>query len=246
MLIVNADDFGGNPLATDRILECFDAGAISSASAMVHMRDSRRAAELADGRGLPLGLHLNLTQPFECEDTPAPVRDRQARALRHLASGRSARLVLDPLLLRLVSRCVEDQIDRYVELFGREPTHIDGHNHVHLSPTVMLALPRRFAVRTAESRPDEAAGVGRLLRRTRHALIARLHPTTELFFPLDPLAANPSQAAIDALLRHAEDHSVELMTHPDRDGEHRLLMSRRWLEAVAARRLSCFTDFPQL
>jgi predicted glycoside hydrolase/deacetylase ChbG (UPF0249 family) len=57
---VNADDWGGYPEMTDATLRCFQAGAISSTTAMVYMRDSERAAELARASGIPTGLHLNL------------------------------------------------------------------------------------------------------------------------------------------------------------------------------------------
>src|SRR3954451_386490 len=79
MLIVNADDFGAAPSATDAILQAFDAQAISSASAMVWMHDSDRAAEIAADRGLPLGLHLNLTLPLPGSRVPAGVAARQLR-----------------------------------------------------------------------------------------------------------------------------------------------------------------------
>jgi predicted glycoside hydrolase/deacetylase ChbG (UPF0249 family) len=25
-------------------------------------------------------------------------------------------------------------VDRFIELFGRKPSHVDGHNHVHIIP----------------------------------------------------------------------------------------------------------------
>jgi predicted glycoside hydrolase/deacetylase ChbG (UPF0249 family) len=47
LLIVNADDLGGNPVATDRIVAGFRARVLTSATAMMHMADSERAAGLA-------------------------------------------------------------------------------------------------------------------------------------------------------------------------------------------------------
>ncbi len=243
MLIVNADDFGGNPLASDRILECFAAGRITSTSAMVHMSDSARAAEQASARGLPVGLHLNLTQQFDDPATPAPVRARQARAVRHFAARRRARFTLNPLLRGLVENCIADQLASFRELFGREPTHIDGHNHAHLSPTVLLALPGGMAVRTAESRPAAKAGIGTLMRQARHAFIAHRQLTTDRFFAIDPVAAHPSAHTIEALVGQAAGGvSVEIMTHPDRDADHRLLMSDDWLRALAKCEIGSYAD----
>lgn len=242
LLIVNADDFGGNPLATDRILECFAAGGITSTSAMIYMSDSRRAAELVRASGLPVGLHLNLTQEFEDQDTPSSVRERQARALNHLSGRRISRVALNPSLVSLVKRCIADQLESFRELYGCEPTHIDGHNHAHLSPTVLLALPRGIAVRTADSSPGTRAGVGTLMRRARHRFIAYRQLSTERFFAIDPVAESPTATSIERLLANADSQSVEIMTHPDRDRDYELLMSAQWLQALGKRTLGSFRD----
>jgi len=63
-LIINADDWGRDLATTDRIRECFEAQAISSASAMVFMADSERAAKIARLGSFDCGLHLNFTTPF--------------------------------------------------------------------------------------------------------------------------------------------------------------------------------------
>ena len=244
LLIVNADDFGGNSLATDRILKCFAAGAVTSTSAMVYMNDSRRAAALARASGLPVGLHLNLTQEFEDEAITADVYARQARARRHLSGRRLARVALNPPLIPLVKRCIADQLACFRELYGCEPTHIDGHNHAHLSPTVLLALPRGVAVRTADSSPGARPGVGALMRRARHRFIASRQLSTERFLAIDPIAASPTATSIEALLGNADSQSVEIMTHPDRERDYELLMSAQWLQALSRRRVGSFRDLP--
>ena len=43
--MINADDWGRDARTTDRILECFQHGVLSSASGMVFMEDSERAAK---------------------------------------------------------------------------------------------------------------------------------------------------------------------------------------------------------
>src|ERR1700742_3119003 len=64
LLIVNADDLGWNRGATDLTIASFGAGQVTSATALVHMEDSERAATLAREHDLPTGLHLNLSDPF--------------------------------------------------------------------------------------------------------------------------------------------------------------------------------------
>jgi len=46
-LIIDADDWGRDARTTDRTFECFRNGALSSASGMVFMQDSERAANIA-------------------------------------------------------------------------------------------------------------------------------------------------------------------------------------------------------
>lgn len=65
MLIITADDLGLDEQVTDRILSSFNMHRISSASAMVFMKDTIRAAERAAELNLEVGLHLNFTLPFQ-------------------------------------------------------------------------------------------------------------------------------------------------------------------------------------
>src|SRR6185312_1476173 len=138
LLIVNADDLGLDRPTTDAIIEVFRAGRITSATAMMHMPDTQRAAESARAAGLPTGLHLNLTEPFEDRAAPAAVRERQARAARIYTTSRVARWIYNPRLRTLVDDCVRDQLERYREVFGGDPTHVDGHHHLHTAPNVVL------------------------------------------------------------------------------------------------------------
>lgn len=62
MLIVNADDLGRSKTATDNALSCYARQRITSASAMVFMEDSERAAEGARASGIDVGLHINFSE----------------------------------------------------------------------------------------------------------------------------------------------------------------------------------------
>ena len=232
LLIVNADDFGGHQLATDRIAQCFEAQRITSATAMVYMEDSERAAELARSHKLPIGLHLNLTQEFEDAQAPFSIRERQARAVRYFANKRRRRITYNPMLRSLVKACIADQLSCFRELFGVEPTHIDGHNHAHLSPTVLFALPKNIPVRTGESNLARTIAPHTLFTSARHATLARRQITTDRLVALDRLNSledrPASEGALADLLRAADTSTVEVMAHPHRDRDYRLLMSERW------------------
>jgi predicted glycoside hydrolase/deacetylase ChbG (UPF0249 family) len=241
LLIVNADDLGGNRLATDRILGCFEAGSITSATAMVFMADSVRAARLARPSGLPVGLHLNLTQAFNAPDVPASVARRQARVVRFMAGARRRRFGFAPHLLDAVREAISDQLDRFRDLYGADPTHVDGHNHIHLNPTVLVSLPGGWAVRPAA---DAGGPQRRVLvpRRIRDWTLARRHPTVEYFFAITSVHPALGGAGLERALGLAAHGSVELMVHPDRDATFEVIGSDDWRGRLAGRRLGSYAD----
>jgi predicted glycoside hydrolase/deacetylase ChbG (UPF0249 family) len=139
-----------------------------------------------------------------------------------------------------VSACIDDQLECFRTLYEREPTHIDGHNHAHLSPTVLLALPAATRTRTAESPARGTPSPGALLRRVRGVFISQRFITTDRFVAIDRLGSSPSEQDINRLLAPADRSSLEIMAHPDRERDHRLLMSEQWRTALKARTLGSF------
>jgi chitin disaccharide deacetylase len=105
-LIVNADDFGYSRGINRGIVEAHNRGVVTSATTIVNAAATEDAVRLAaENPGLSIGLHVNFTNEGE-------------------------RLVEfdDPELCRAELR---RQFDRFVALFGRLPTHLDSHQHVH-------------------------------------------------------------------------------------------------------------------
>src|SRR5690349_5016866 len=98
MLTVNADDLGRCVVATERTLACFAANRINSASAMVFMEDSERAAALAIASGLNVGLHINFTETFSASYVPRSLRRSHERLRRFLRANKYALVIYNPLL----------------------------------------------------------------------------------------------------------------------------------------------------
>jgi predicted glycoside hydrolase/deacetylase ChbG (UPF0249 family) len=111
-LIVNADDFGASRGINRGIVEAHERGIVTSASLMVDRPCASEAAELAAAHPrISVGLHFE--EPgggFDAGD--------QAAAVAEL--GR--------------------QLERFGELVGREPTHVDSHHHVHRQPGALEAF----------------------------------------------------------------------------------------------------------
>lgn len=250
LLIVNADDWGGSEETTGAILDTFEAERVTSTSALVYMADSDRAASVARERELPVGLHLNLTQPFDDGDTPRTVRDRQLRLTERFAGaghdnrpGTAAlrRWLYDPVVRSAVERGLADQLERFEVLYGGPPTHFDGHNYVDICPNVFLsrAIPRGSAMRgSLGAYPLVRTTMGRLRGARQGIRGLRLRCPDHVLHVADlQLGARP-----DPRLRLARDASVEVISHPDDDRERSALMSPAWKRVLSEYRLGSFAD----
>jgi predicted glycoside hydrolase/deacetylase ChbG (UPF0249 family) len=201
MLIINADDWGRNRTATDNSMSCFKRDRITSASAMVFMDDSRRAAQLALENGLDTGLHLNFTQEFDGICKPGNLLERQQRIASYLRKNKYSFLFYNPLLKGDFNYVYAAQYEEYVNLYNRTPTHIDGHHHLHLC-TNMLAdriIPRGTKVRRSFTfAPGEKNIFNRLYRRAVDTVVTRRYKCTDSFFSLASLLHGGGlQAAAD-------------------------------------------------
>jgi predicted glycoside hydrolase/deacetylase ChbG (UPF0249 family) len=236
LLIVNADDFGWNRDATDLTLGCFEAGQITSTTALVNMEDSERAAERGREGGFPIGLHLNLTDPFTGTGVAAGERERQAAACRIFGGGglRLRSWTYDPRIARLVEDAIRDQLERFRALYGTEPTHVDGHNHVQVCPNVVRAKALDgFKLRNALWAWPSDDGIIAHARAARRWLTARRHLTPRWFYDVSELHELPREQA-DARLGRARESAVEVMCHPGFDHELEALRDPSWSERIAS------------
>jgi len=132
LLIVNADDFGLCKAQNYGIIEAFNHGVVSSTTAMVNAAGSEHAAVLsAANPHLPVGMHFVLTLGQPLSRMPGLVRDNGQLGKWIWEMADEGRLPLDEIEQEL-----ECQFTRFLELFGRPPTHIDSHHHVHMIPQI--------------------------------------------------------------------------------------------------------------
>ena len=242
LVIVNADDLGMTVDVTDRILACFSAQAISSASLMVCMDDSSRAAALSREASLPIGLHLNLDEPF-AGDVPVVVRNAHDRVRSWFASR--PRLLSSFNLSRSfhhdLRASISAQLDEFRRLVGCDPTHIDSHHHVHMSWDVLCssALPAKTPLRS--TRWVDAKPRLRILRSGRTWWIRRRFISTDLFFDLRHIS--PALGGTESLVStSAPATTIEVMAHPGMLDEFAVLNSPWWREVTGGLPLGSFAD----
>lgn len=222
-LIVNADDWGRDRETTDRTLECVVCSSVSSVSAMVFMKDSARAADLACQHSVDAGLHLNFTSPFDSSNCPQRLRECQQRVTGYLRRHRLAQVIFHPGLRSSFAYLVQQQIDEYQKLYGAEPARVDGHHHMHLCANVVFdnLLPSGAIVRRNFSfQTGEKSAVNRRYRRWLDGKLARRFRLTDFLFNLQPIE-DPKR--LDRIFSVARTSVVELETHPTIPAEYSFL-----------------------
>jgi predicted glycoside hydrolase/deacetylase ChbG (UPF0249 family) len=245
VLYVNADDLGRSAEETDRAIECLAANRISSATAMVFMENSQRAADLTRGKSWDIGLHLNLSEQLSSAEVIPRLRERHERISRFLLSSKYALVLFNPLLARDFDYVVKAQIGEFSRLYGHPPSRLDGHQHMHLATNVLWQglIPSGLRVRRSFSfDPGEKGSLNRWYRARIDTFLGARYKLTDKFYGLSGLL---DLSELAKFCRLAETVDVELMTHPQRADEYRLLMSDEFLALTAGTRsLAARADAP--
>src|SRR5579859_2761117 len=147
-LIVNADDFGRSPGINRGIIRAHEQGIVTSASLMVRWPAARQACEYARSHPtLSVGLHFDLGE-WACRPNGEWIQ------LYRVADENDSLAVFEQAAL---------QLDAFRKLVGRDPTHIDSHQHMHMSGPArsilgklsrQLGVPLRGCGRTVRYRGD--------------------------------------------------------------------------------------------
>jgi predicted glycoside hydrolase/deacetylase ChbG (UPF0249 family) len=149
-LLVNADDLGWTEGVNRGIVEAFHNGIVTSTSLLANgaaFDSGVGAAKSAQGLGV--GVHLNLS-----DGAPVAERETVTSLLNDegvFAGGPESLLMKRArrgLLLSEVEREWDAQIQK-VRDAGLEPTHLDGHKHVHMLPgffEIALRLAKRHDI----------------------------------------------------------------------------------------------------
>jgi len=145
-LIVNADDFGRSVGVNDGVAACHEDGILTSASLMVRWPAAGEAAAYARTNSrLSVGLHVDLSEWTVDKGEWRPLYERVAE------DDQAA-----------VEAEIRAQLALFRELVGRDPTHIDGHQHVQReepAKSILVSLAGELGVPLREF-SDEVRYVG--------------------------------------------------------------------------------------
>lgn len=143
-LIVNADDFGMTEGNTIGILMAHADGILTSTTCMTNMPFAKFALDQAKKYpNLGVGVHLVLTvgKPLVAGAKSFTDKDGNFISLKDYPDRHPHG---DPEELYTEWKA---QIEKFIELAGKKPTHIDSHHHVHLLPQhqdVVIRLAQEY------------------------------------------------------------------------------------------------------
>jgi chitin disaccharide deacetylase len=239
-LIVNADDLGWTAGVNRGIAEAHRNGIVTSASLLANGKAFAEAVELARAtRGLGVGVHLNLNDgpPVAPRETlPSLVND--AGEFEGGADGLLLKIATRALVMREAEIEWEAQISA-VRKAGIEPTHLDGHKHVHMLPGLLeiaLRLAKRHGIgairishEASSLRAALSTGEGRaavvlkqgvqarglkLLARDAREQAERAGVSTADYFCGIAQTGELTKQGVARLLRSLPEGTTELMCHP--------------------------------
>jgi chitin disaccharide deacetylase len=123
-LIVNADDFGQSPGVNHGVIKAREQGIVTSASLMTRWPAAAEAANYAKQHPtLSVGLHLDLGEWVYRQGGWVPLYS------------------VTPIdNVQTVLKEITGQLASFRHLVGRDPTHLDSHQHVHLREPTRSAV----------------------------------------------------------------------------------------------------------
>jgi chitin disaccharide deacetylase len=234
MIIINADDFGRSVRETDAAVALVEQGRVTSVSSMVFMQDSERAAALAMQLNVDVGLHLNFCERWTGPRVPRSLAAQHESLVQFFSKSGYAFLLYNPMLRQAFRAVCEAEFDEFRRLYGRAPSHIDGHHHLHLCANMVLdqLIPRGFRVRRNFTFAQGEKGLlNRAYRGFVDACLGRHYSLTDYFFSLEHCLSGKGRT-----LRQVADlgkaAAVEIMTHPMNTTEFDYLSGQRYLDVL--------------
>ena len=267
-LIVNADDLGWTDGVNRGILRAFRGGIVTSTSLLANgtaFAQGVKAAKSAPGLGV--GVHLNLSDG-------APVADRESVTSLLDENGKFAAgpesLLWKRARRRLVLDEVEEEWDAQIQKVrdaGIQPTHLDGHKHVHMLPDlfdIALLLAKKHGIgairvsleesslRSALSSGEkqnsavvmkqglQARGL-KLLARGARKQAARMRIATADYFCGIAQTGELTLEGVEVLLKSLPEGTSELICHPGYADEALQKTATR-LQASRQKEMEILTD----
>lgn len=139
-LVINGDDLGLTKGVTAGIIEGYKKGILRSTTALANSQYLEEAKKLCDENpGLGVGVHLNCTLGKALTENKTLIDEKGM-----FFPGRKTIWSKDVDYDELYNEW-KAQIERFIQVFGRKPTHLDSHHSVHDANDQALAISQKLA-----------------------------------------------------------------------------------------------------
>ncbi len=229
-LIISAGDLGITSQRSHGIFQCFEHGVVTTAGLIANGNHSDLAARHARERGLPIGLHFNLTEGSALTraadigtllTTDGYFLGRETFE-RTLAEGG-----IDAMQ---VERELRSQIEWCLQHYGL-PTHVDSHHQIHVQPFIakllvpildrydisFIRIPSEpvspFGFEIPEQRKEQIRSVSVMAERARTLFAAHGFKFNDHFRGM-ALLGHASQRNLRHIIGKLPEGVTELMVHP--------------------------------
>lgn len=202
---MNADDFNLTRGVDRAILECHDRGIVSSTTFMANLPvASSTVHELKKRKKLGVGIHLNVT-------FSKPVLAKMK--VRSLTAGQESFKKLKEQLGKLPSSSelfseYAAQIQKFIKIFGKKPTHLDTHHQMHNHPFFLKVLSETAKKFQVPMRTSCLLNQPALLRKLKPPIV------TDYFFGNLTPEGHWTHEPLETLLNNLPSGVSEIMCHP--------------------------------
>lgn len=187
-LVVNGDDLGYTMGNTNGIFQAYREGILRSTTALTNSEYFERAMEMAkEYPGLGIGVHLTLTLGKPLTENKTLTDPETGEFYK----GSKTIWKMNPDYDEIHHEW-KAQIERYIEIAGHLPTHLDSHHHVHQANPEALAVAESLA----EEYGLQMRGYGRYR------------------FVRGFYGEYATKETLIRLLEEYKDEDIELMVHP--------------------------------
>lgn len=141
-LVINGDDLGYTMGNTNGIFQAYREGILRSTTALTNSRYFEQAMRTAETEypGLGVGVHLTLTLGKPLTENKTLTNPETGM----FYSGRKKIWEKNPDYDEIYAEW-KAQIERYIEVAGHKPTHLDSHHSVHDATPEALAVAKCLA-----------------------------------------------------------------------------------------------------
>ncbi|HET9588666.1 MAG TPA: ChbG/HpnK family deacetylase [Anaerolineales bacterium] len=217
-LIINADDYGRTPEISRGIREAHQRGVVTSTTCMMNIPTTASdvAIALEETPKLGMGVHLVLTmgRPIVAPEASSSITDENGGFFK-----------LDQFMQRASEVDIDEvktewraQIEAFVRVAGRKPTHLDSHHHSSYFTAALVRAMLELAeeYHCAIRFPFTPEVPAELQETNRHlpALLREFDLRRPAAFYVDFYDEGATQEELLKIINFLPDGASELMCHP--------------------------------